>query len=388
MVGALLLGLALAVRALQSPADDLAVYRGGGATLLSGRSPYAGPVAHGMAFTYPPFAALLFAPLARLPWTLCKAAALVGNCALLFFVAARSWRCVGTFAGSSLGAAAVVTASAGMLTQPVRSNVHAGQVNLVLLALVVADLAGRDQRRLRGAGLGVAAGIKLTPLFFLLHLLTVRRYRTAALAGGTFAATVLFGLVVPGSAYRYWSSGLFADTGRIYLDPASTHNQSLRGLVLRAGLTGWSGLAVWTALAFLVSLGALLAAARAIRLGDRLLAVTVCGLGATAVSPWSWVHHWVWIVPLAVIAADRVIRVRARTPWTVLLLLLPLTLPQVGALVDPPDGAGPPVLTSGPGALLLGNVYLLLLGGTVLLCTLEGSAHPGSDKHRPEPPAA
>lgn len=362
-----LLGLFLVARILGSAPIDLDVYRGGGAAVLAGHPVYAGPVSRGLLFTYPPFAALLFTPLAVLPAAVYKGAFLILNCALLVLVAWRSWRLVSGWRGGLLAVAALATAATVMITEAVRSDLAVGQINLVLLALIVLDLTGREDRPWRGVGVGIAAGIKLTPLIFVLYLLAVRRFRAAAVAAGTFVGTILLGFAVPGGSSVYWLGGRFANTGTIYFDMASRHNQSIRGLLLRNGLPD----AVWMVAAAVVAVATLVVAARAARRGRPLLAVTLCGMCAAAVSPWSWGHHWVWVLPLAVLAAERVIVSAGRTPWWAILLLLPFTLPRVRELADPLDGHGAPVFPSGPIALFLGNTYLWLFVTALVLGFLE-----------------
>ena len=46
-------------------------------------------------------------------------------------------------------------------------------------------------------------------------------------------------------------------------------------------------------------------AARWHRLGDVRLAVVLCGVAGLLASPVSWLHHFVWVVPLAVCLLDR-----------------------------------------------------------------------------------
>ena len=88
-----------------------------------------------------------------------------------------------------------------------------GQVNLLLMLLIVADLlttgtlSGRT-RWWHGIGIGVAAGIKLTPLIFIPYLVLIRRYRQAATAAVTFVITVLLGYaVLPRDSGTYWATG-------------------------------------------------------------------------------------------------------------------------------------------------------------------------------------
>jgi alpha-1,2-mannosyltransferase len=41
------------------------------------------------------------------------------------------------------------------------------------------------------------------------------------------------------------------------------------------------------------------------RLGDARFAVVLCGIAGLLASPVSWLHHFVWVVPLAVCLLDR-----------------------------------------------------------------------------------
>ncbi|WP_170224129.1 glycosyltransferase 87 family protein [Actinokineospora cianjurensis] len=342
--------LVLAVRA---EAVDLAVYRAGAEVVLSGGRLYAAPVWRDLAFTYPPFAALVFTPLALVPPLTAKVFAVVGNSALLVFIVRRSWR--------AAGGRPVVAAVVGfvLLTESVHASIYVGQVNLLLVALVLGDLTGRG----RGIGVGIAAGLKLTPLLFVVYLVAVRRFRDAAVTVAVAAATVALGFaVLPADSAAYWLDGMFADPARIYADLTSSHNQSLRGLLLRADLP-----ALWPWTAALVCLLTLVAACRC----DRLLATTLVGLCAAAISPWSWGHHWVWIVPLTVVVADRVFR-RRHWVWLAPGVLLVATSPWVLALADPPDAAGPAVLTSGPLWFLVGNLYLVLFATVLGLALWTG----------------
>ena len=63
--------------------------------------------------------------------------------------------------------------------EPLRANLEFGQINVVLMTLVIADCVPRRTYWPRGALLGVAVALKLTPAVFLLYFL-LRRDRRAA----------------------------------------------------------------------------------------------------------------------------------------------------------------------------------------------------------------
>ena len=370
-------GLVMAVLATRADAIDLQVYRGGGRAVLDGAPLYAGPVWGGLAFTYTPFAALLFTPLSFLSPGAATAGVAVLNSALLVGCAAACWRSAlpGRRRGQVLLLAAA-TSGVLLATEALHTTLYLGQVNLLVLALALWDLLGRDGRRTVGIGIGIAAGIKLTPLLLVAFLLTGGRFRAAGTAVAAFAGTVVLGfLLLPGQSATYWLHGTFADSTRVYQDVASTHNQSLRGLLLRSGVPEQVAQLLWLAAAVAVAGGTFVVAARAARRGERLLAATLAGMCGATLSPWSWGHHWVWLLPLAVFLAGMAIRPgagRSRVVWAAPAVLLPLTFPWVLALADPPDSTGEPAaLGSGPLAFLLGNLYVLLFLVTLVTSALH-----------------
>jgi alpha-1,2-mannosyltransferase len=275
---------------------DLQVYRAGGEHVLAGVPLYDGGVLLDLPFVYPPFAAVAFVPLTLLPLPVLKVAWTAAGVALLAFVVRRSAAVVGVRASPAVTALLV----AGLLAlDPVRTTFYLGQINIVLLAMVLADLTGRPDGRLRGAGVGLAAAVKLTPLVFVAYLVLTGRRRAAAAAVAVFAAAVGVGfLVAPADSAVFWLDGTFAAADRISA-VASTANHSLNGLLARTGADTGVGLAT---AAVLGAVG-LAVAVLAHRRGEELLALTVCGLLSAAAAPFAWSHHFVWFGPLAVLLA-------------------------------------------------------------------------------------
>jgi alpha-1,2-mannosyltransferase len=370
-VFACIISSVVAFKALRTPPIDLEVFRAGGQAVLDWIPLYERPLWSGMDFTYPPLAALLFVPLAILPTIAAQALVTAANLAALVFavwLARRALDRLDSAPGRALIGLTPLAAGLLFWVEAVRTTVYLGQVNLALLVLVLADLLRDDARRSKGIGVGIAAGIKLTPLIFVLYLLTTRRFRAAAVATGTFLGTVGLGFVLlPRDAAKYWLTGTFADSGRVFAATISPANQSLRGLLFR--IIGASGVAelFWMMAAIGITACVLGVAAWASRRNEELLALTLCGLCAAAVSPHSWGHHWVWLVPLAVFLVHLALT-RSRWPrdglWLLPVLLLPLTLPWIVALANPPTGT--PRLTTGPLAFLLDNVYVLIFAVTLV----------------------
>lgn len=290
----------LMVRGLTRPSMvDLRVYRIEGAA-VAGHADLYGPLPtpHGLLATYPPFAALLFTGLILPPYEALRVAVIALNIVLLLVVAALSCRLVGV--DGRRRATVVVTATAlGIWAEPVFTTFRYGQINLALLALVLWDFTRPPDARTRGLGIGLAAGLKVTPAIFIAYLLLTRRFRAAAVAAATFGATVAIGLAaLPDASRRFWTELLF-DSDRVGR-PENAANQSIQGLVVRISHTrDFSH--VWLLLVAVAAVGGMACAVFAYRrLGDRwgLPAVAVTGLIA---APIAWTHHWVWCVPIAVL---------------------------------------------------------------------------------------
>ncbi|MFD8227518.1 glycosyltransferase 87 family protein [Streptomyces massasporeus] len=243
-------------------------------------------------FTYPPFAAVAMLPMALLGLRAAIAAALLLNLAalavILRLLAGPRLRRHGWFAWA-------LTACLLALFEPLRDTLSFGQVNLLLLALVLTDatLLATGRGRLAGVGIGLAAAIKLTPALFIGLLLVAGRRRAAAVATSVaVGATALAAWVDPDASRFYWTEALW-DTNRVgRLGYVS--NQSVQGILARLGEPDR---AVW-ALAVLLILGVwAVRARRAVAAGDWTAAFALTGLAACLVSPITWVHHLVWLLP-------------------------------------------------------------------------------------------
>ena len=314
---------------------DLVVYRDGGLIVRHVSPAYdahrASPLydwvgQHGVQFTYPPFAAVLFSVASVLSWTAMRWAMTLASLAALGL---SLWLVFGTLGyreskairlGATLGVSALALA-----TEPVQQTLSLGQVNLLLMLLIVADLLtggaltpGGRTRWWHGIGIGIAAGVKLTPLIFIPYLLLIRRYRQAATASGVFAATAALGYaILPGDSGTYWAHGLFLKANRIVF-LGTRGNQSLRGILTRLAGSVSAGQVPWLAAAVVVAVAGLAAAALLYRARQPVPAMLACALTGLLISPLSWDHHWVWVAPgLALLAhlgaAAR--RPAARAAW-------------------------------------------------------------------------
>jgi alpha-1,2-mannosyltransferase len=245
----------------------------------------------GIQFTYTPFAALAFAAGLALPFTGLMAVVTVVS---LFSLVATIWiafRQLGWEKTSRLGATMLLS---GLLlwTEPVQRALFLGQVELVLMALVVWDLCQPDRRPWKGAATGIAAGIKLVPLLFIAYLLLTRRFKQAAVAAGAFVVTVIIGFIaLPNASVTWWLDGNFFQAGRTGF-VGSEQNQSLRGILTRLIGSVDSAQAPWLLIAVVVGLLGLAAAVVLDQRGYTFAGLMAAALTALLVSPISWDHHW------------------------------------------------------------------------------------------------
>ncbi|MFW3115636.1 mannosyltransferase [Mycobacterium haemophilum DSM 44634] len=280
---------------------DLHVYLGGAAAIDHPGTLYSYVYADQtpdfpLPFTYPPFAAVVFYPLHLLPFGLVAFFWQLATIVALYGAVRISQRLLGVSADTGHRGALLWTAIA-IWIEPLRSTFDYGQIN-VLLMLGVLWAVYTTRSWLSGLLVGVAAGIKLTPAIAGVYFLGARRIRAAALSAAVFGATVAGSALVVGDQARYYFTELLGDAHRV--GPiATSFNQSWRGGLSRIlGHDAGLGLLVLAAIAVtaVVAVGAWRALDQPDRLG-KLLVVELFGL---LLSPISWTHHWVWLVPLMI----------------------------------------------------------------------------------------
>lgn len=282
---------------------DLHVYIGGAAAIDHPGTLYSYVYADQtpdfpLPFTYPPFAAVVFYPLHLLPFSLVAFCWQVGTMAALYGVARVSQRLLGVPAGAGHRVAMLWTAIAIWL-EPLRSTLDYGQIN-VLLVLAVLWAVYTTRWWLSGLLVGVAAGVKLTPAITGVYFVGARRWAAALFAAVVFGATVALSALVVGDQTRYYFTRLIRDPHRV--GPISTSfNQSVRGGISRiVGHDAGYGPPVLAAIAVSAVLALLAWRALNAEAPDRLGQLLVVQLFGLLLSPISWTHHWVWLVPLMI----------------------------------------------------------------------------------------
>lgn len=309
-----------------------------------------------LGFTYPPFAALAMAPMAALPTMAAGWVNAALSLAALTLLLVWLLVPVGDRHGWPRWFSVALAVPLASATEPVRETIGFGQVNLLLAVLIFADvvalrnrsmvrsgaasalrsrvmvasgrpgallLAADAERGVRstlrrlwatgalaGVGVGLAAAIKVTPALFIGYFVVTRQWRAAIVSIATaIGATLLTFVFMGADAGTYFSSVMF-DTGRVG-EVDATANQSLAGLLARLYDSTTTPTLMWAAFALLLLAVGLTRATSAHREGDEVAAFTLVGLTANAISPISWSHHLVFLVPALVILVDTALRRRS-----------------------------------------------------------------------------
>lgn len=281
---------------------DLDVYRLSAQAWLDGRPLYHASASFHTAsgadlpFTYPPLSAIVFTPFT---WLSFHAASVVITAITLVLLVVSTMVVLAAlnpvWARQWLLAVAIAVAAV-YYCEPIRTNFVFGQINVVLMALVLADCLPRRTRWPRGLLLGLAIALKLTPAVFLLYFALRRDNRAALTAMISFVGATLLGFALAWrDSLEYWTSTL-PDTNRIGTS-GYFKNQNIVGALARLDVTTSERFTIWAVGSLAVLAMTVWAARRALRAGEPVLALCCIALFGLVVSPVSWSHHWVWVVP-------------------------------------------------------------------------------------------
>lgn len=286
---------------------DIDVYRMGGRAWLDGSPLYADGAMFAteggldLPFTYPPLAAIVFSPFAVM--SLPAASAVITAITLLLLIVAvlivltrlDVWT-----PGRRIWLAAAIVAPAVVLLEPIRANFDFGQINVVLMTLVIADCVPRRTPWPRGVLLGVAIALKLTPAVFLLYFLLRRDTRALLVSAASVVVMTLLGFALAWrDSWEYWTETV-RNTDRIGTATLNT-NQNIAGTLARFGVGEDLRFILWVVGCFAVLGLTVWAARRALRADEPVLALVCVAMFGLVVSPVSWSHHWVWSLPTVLV---------------------------------------------------------------------------------------
>lgn len=289
---------------------DFLVYRYAASAAVTGADIYAANIqgammpTGGLPFVYTPFAALALLPTALFDstsafilWSLLTLLVLGGVIQRCFPLSIhRSWK---TLIALGLSSFTIIIAS----------HVIFGQINVFLMALCLADCVRRPDGWLAkyvpaGILIGLAAAIKLTPVLFIVHLAVTKQWRSVGWSLGALgSATVLAGFLLPQPSWTFFTETVWNLSDRIDLSGlyATSGNNSVQGFAAYLGIAAPIG--AISALA--VGALGLKAARDAYHRHGALSPAIIIGLTACLVSPVSWLHHWVYLIPAFVVLISR-----------------------------------------------------------------------------------
>lgn len=290
---------------------DAAVYRRGALALVNGESLYAQPFDMGnlnLPFIYPPIGAAVFYPFGFLEFFNDELAStlMVVISSLLMLV------CLYLVANSVLRghdrqlafAIAAISWPVVLLMEPVLLNADLGQINVIIMALVVYDLLPTKRRIPRGVLIGLAAAIKLTPLAMLLYFLVKKDFRgiiNAVISMLVF--TALGALISWENTKEFFLTTLFnlnAD-GESGVSTVYQSNSSLQAMIYRwwpcqdAATASSLPMLLWVVLSLIAIVAVGLLMHQLFARGLQVEAVMANAMLMLLISPISWSHHWVWL---------------------------------------------------------------------------------------------
>ena len=353
---------------------DFDVYRMGAARVLGQHLYEVHLAALPLYFTYPPFAALLLWPFTQLPvpvgqlvWSLLNLILLAALTAISIRAVRPQWPYQRTWATAAL------LLFPALLLSPDLSTIDFGQADFLITLLVLLDLTCAIRMRShplpRGVLIGVAAALKLTPLIFIPFLLLTRQFRAGATALGTFLLCSLGAFAItPHSSLLYWSKEIFnakRSGNLLYISDQNLHS------ALQRMMAAPPPPLLLDSLTLLFAVGGLAVATCAYRTSSPMLGILLCAATGLIISPVSWSHHYVWIVPLLAWLALAADRPRGGRWWALGAAALFWAAP-IWWVPDPQRGYG------GPLVLLAGNSYFLAAAAFLLLTImLLWSRHQG-----------
>jgi alpha-1,2-mannosyltransferase len=276
---------------------DVEIYREAARTLLSGEDLYAGRYGpQRLPFTYPPAAAIAFIPLALMPSFL--AAGALFAVSLVALLLSIRWSHVYALASAQppWWSTCLLAVAAAFLLEPVGGTLGFGQVNLVLMALIM-GIDGRATRK-AGFGAGTAAALKVTPVLLVVAQSVRGDWRafTRGLAAVAVLSSVAF-LLLPSQTIDYFETILWDAQRTGNLDYIG--NQSWRGFLERH--VGGDVAALWLVGVLVIAALGFYAVRR--HRADAWFSLSIAAVVGLLVSPISWNHHWVWMIPCLAISA-------------------------------------------------------------------------------------
>ena len=274
---------------------DLSVYRDAVDSWRSRQNPYLPTFTqNGLSFTYPPFALLALWPLAWAPFSVTQWLLWTASLAAATGAVVLVLREAGALVTLRLLSKAFTWACIAFIAlEPARSAADYGQIEFVLMAIVVADLLTAS--RYHGIGTGLAAAVKLTPLAFVIVLAVGQDIKSVIRAAATFlVCSGLPWLLWPGASGVFWFHDV-SDPGRMGTVTYAA-NQCWYAILHRPPFGAGGSEFAWLLLSLMTFAAGTIIAWRYANAGQQAPAILAIALASLLASPISWTHHWIWVV--------------------------------------------------------------------------------------------
>lgn len=279
---------------------DFKVYYNAAVALNDGQELYSQPFVRGLPFTYPPFSGAIFKVLPLVSFEVAASIWLALTAIVLLAVIIGVFRERGYAWSPGLVLVSLAALVASFNLAPIFGTFFWGQINIFLMGLVGLDFLRRRTGN-KGGGIfsGLAAGIKLTPVFFYLPLLLGRRWRAMVYMTLTILATVGIGFLFVPDAKAFWQTKIF-ETQRI----GGEDNPGAQSLGAVLHRLGYDSTVLWLVCVVAIVVLYSIVVLGCYRRGNYSMIMALGGVVACIISPFSWYHHWVFLVPLFVVFLD------------------------------------------------------------------------------------
>lgn len=257
-----------------------------------------------LSFLYPPGAIIFLLPLKMVPLGQVGNASLVLNLLASIITAIllaqiTFWQKLQPAAWLRKLGVVVALLVAILASHSFRDGIGLGQINILLLVLILLEFHPQKPKWLPdGLLIGVAAGIKVVPGFFIVVYLFARHWRAIWGAAAGWGITLVLGAIrSPALVWDYYTHVLFQGTSRFDHGPEAIGNWAWSHLVVQYHLSPAINL---LGLVIILAVG-LAGIFCQVKRGNIWLAVCVAGLTQLAVNGLSWRHHWVWFTVAVVV---------------------------------------------------------------------------------------
>ncbi|MDP3940700.1 MAG: glycosyltransferase family 87 protein [bacterium] len=273
---------------------DFTVYYNGSLSFLHGQNPYIKTPDYFSNYVYPPFAVLLFLPFSLIDPHI---ASLLFTFISLLSAVFGVYFCLKALREDKASVFLIATALL-FLAFPTKFTFGMGQVNLVVFLLLSLAFFFWKRRNpiIAGVFLGLCFSIKLFPFLLLVYFLLRKDWRILVSSAITFVViAVLTGLITGFSLYSYFFQNILPGIASSY--QSGYYNQALSGFFARLPLDREIGMVLKTSISLLFIVATfLIVYLRRKNQSLSSLMFTILITLSLIVNPFSWQHHFVWLI--------------------------------------------------------------------------------------------